>query len=1321
MVIKRAIITIVTLLALLSVLIYVGIPIPLSPFADRLERLTGSMLGRNVTIGGPVRLVVSLHPSLQIGDLTIDNPPDWATEQTFLRAHEGSGSIDLLALLRGKIRIESLMLDRVAIDLVTRSDRSTNFSFASSPQTSDDEPSGHEFTGLDLVSLSDIKIRYLDEFSGRHYIFTIDQAQGSGTPDTPLQLSASGNFGTLPYSVDIEGGIMADLLSGEGSWPLTKGRLLVGEISLEVNGALDLDRSGEGGFLSLALEGENLGDIDELFDFSFPDPGKFSLSTDIGVAPAFFQFTNLTLETRAGDIVGDLVVSLHDLRPLVGGNLSVMVTALQEFQPAPEQSSGSEATSEGGGAGEIELPWHLLDAFDTDLVIKVGDISAGGFKLGNIKTTISLVDGELIIPLDLNLVDMPIRARLEASGGAPSPGVSGFITSPGADLGLILEQFDTQAGWDGELGSLIMKGASSGISVDELLRNLSLSLSLKDSTLTREGESVISADDLAIDLQSQKALLLSAQGSLLDTVLDFRASMADSALRVDLQACDSELTLEGRKAEEYGGASQFELELVGEKLCGLLHPVARFIDENPRFSATASGNLSNEGFKLDVEQISVADLKADGHLLLQQGAGELPRITGAIRSPRIDLAHILAQMEEETSEEAPPETDESVFEDEAEDQQQYEQVRELIAEILATEITPVKRFLSTEVQLKIEVREVITGMIGVSDVALSIEAEQGKLRHSPFQARIGGSLFNGSVAIDLSDAVPSAHLDLETDNFSLDELLGEFNFEEIPEIRAAHVGLDMSFEGKTVKDLLLKAHYHARLEEGRIEIDREPLAPLLLTISEADYVAFPYQPAMLTVRGEVNDLPVRFESTSSGFFARGTEKPVILSLLGSVGDNRFDAEGRINRHKDSQESFRLSSTVYGSRMDTLNDILGLNLPPLGPFEIGGALASRAEKSVGLYDMEVKIGASSLWGEMILTVLPGLNEQGKPRINLESRLEALTVQLNDFQFGQWSPVTGTDQEPPTADSRVSAVSEPVETSYNLFSAEVAERIDATLNIDVQEVLSGEDRLGQGNLVATLEKGVFILDDLQLDIPGGTVQIKGKLLPQDENIGVELLMNIEDFDYGILVRRTKPESTLKGNLNLMLELQSEVAKGASLNDNINGRFRFGIVPEEFRAGILDLWAVNIITAALPVMMKGSSSVVNCLAGDFTLEESLMEPELFLLDTSNMRVNGKGKINLRTNEINFVLKPKPKSAQFFSLATPVAVTGSILNPDIGVTTAAVIATIFRQPISIVTVPFQWLFTDNLEKDGKTVCSNAMQWVREASDGGEQESTPE
>ena len=74
---------------------------------------------------------------------------------------------------------------------------------------------------------------------------------------------------------------------------------------------------------------------------------------------------------------------------------------------------------------------------------------------------------------------------------------------------------------------------------------------------------------------------------------------------------------------------------------------------------------------------------------------------------------------------------------------------------------------------------------------------------------------------------------------------------------------------------------------------------------------------------------------------------------------------------------------------------------------------------------------------------------------------------------------------------------------------------------------------------------------------------------------------------------------------------------------------------------------------------------------------------------------------------MKPTPKSAQFFSLATPISITGTIIKPDIGVTPAGVVSTIFRQAISVVTVPFQWVFSDKMEAGGKKVCSAAMQWV--------------
>src|SRR5210317_767835 len=147
----------VSLLAILSVLVYVGIPIPLGSLDSRLERLAGSLLDREVRIGGPSRLIFSLHPSLTIKDLSIGNPVNWNSSEPFLRAHEGTARIDLLALFKGQIRIEALELEKVTVNLITGPTRETNFSFAPSEQSLDSDRKGHEFTGLDTVRLSEIQ------------------------------------------------------------------------------------------------------------------------------------------------------------------------------------------------------------------------------------------------------------------------------------------------------------------------------------------------------------------------------------------------------------------------------------------------------------------------------------------------------------------------------------------------------------------------------------------------------------------------------------------------------------------------------------------------------------------------------------------------------------------------------------------------------------------------------------------------------------------------------------------------------------------------------------------------------------------------------------------------------------------------------------------------------------------------------------------------------------------------------------------------------------------------------------------------------------
>ena len=59
---------------------------------------------------------------------------------------------------------------------------------------------------------------------------------------------------------------------------------------------------------------------------------------------------------------------------------------------------------------------------------------------------------------------------------------------------------------------------------------------------------------------------------------------------------------------------------------------------------------------------------------------------------------------------------------------------------------------------------------------------------------------------------------------------------------------------------------------------------------------------------------------------------------------------------------------------------------------------------------------------------------------------------------------------------------------------------------------------------------------------------------------------------------------------------------LKDHVNGKLRIGVIPEDLESGIVDLWAVNILSAALPAVMKGSESEVNCLAGDFIFNDGV-----------------------------------------------------------------------------------------------------------------------
>jgi hypothetical protein len=149
---------------------------------------------------------------------------------------------------------------------------------------------------------------------------------------------------------------------------------------------------------------------------------------------------------------------------------------------------------------------------------------------------------------------------------------------------------------------------------------------------------------------------------------------------------------------------------------------------------------------------------------------------------------------------------------------------------------------------------------------------------------------------------------------------------------------------------------------------------------------------------------------------------------------------------------------------------------------------------------------------------------------------------------------------------------------------------------------------------------------------------------------------------------------------------------------------IVPKDFESGLFELWAVNLLAAALPEVDSEKTSVVNCAIFQFDIEDGIMKENAIFADTTKMQVSGKANANFKTKEVYLAMRPRAKKPEFFSLATPIQVKGTFTDYQIGVQAGGLIGTALRFITSPVVVPIQRVFTERAPADGKAACSAAM-----------------
>jgi hypothetical protein len=436
---------------------------------------------------------------------------------------------------------------------------------------------------------------------------------------------------------------------------------------------------------------------------------------------------------------------------------------------------------------------------------------------------------------------------------------------------------------------------------------------------------------------------------------------------------------------------------------------------------------------------------------------------------------------------------------------------------------------------------------------------------------------------------------------------------------------------------------------GRLAIDegsatfrdahRTDLALTLRTLA-GDAAASTFGVA-LTGKGLYKGLPLALSARGGALLAlRQANQPYPIEASGTVGSTHFRVDGMLLdplRLKGEQLNF----SIAGSDLALLFPLIGVPLPPTGPYKLAGFL-DHAGDVWTFRRFKGTLGQSDLAGDFSV-------DRGKRPQKLTASLVSRTLVLQDLAGFIGAKVEG---RPGTAARKTFLAAEPFEVD-KLMAADVDVKfrgdrvVTASLpldNMNAHLVISGgkvklaplDFGVAGGNLVSVIE-----MDGRQPRM-ATRAQITAKALRLDKMFPKSRLAA---SDTGTLGGR----ATLAGNGNSLAQMLASADGEAA------------VIMEGGSVGELALRMSNLdIANSLLLMLGGDKQVsVRCMVGIFNASAGKFNVKTLVMDTAKVNMTGTGHVDFTDESLHLSLASKSKGFSLASLRGPIAVTGSFLQP--------------------------------------------------------------
>ncbi|EIZ81139.1 hypothetical protein WSK_0291 [Novosphingobium sp. Rr 2-17] len=439
----------------------------------RFERIAGSVLERQVKVGGDFQLYLApFNIKFVAEDMTISNP-DWARARNFFSAKRIDTRIRVIPLIFGKREMKTLLLDQgqVALEWDKQHKRNT-WTFG------DPNKKGEPMT-IPSIERGLLARTHLDYRDPRMTLVTAVDFETLKATDTrfanDIRFTGTGSMRAKPFR------FKGRLLSPNATIAGGSNRLTVhgwaDRTSVDIAGTLPGATQLKGSDLKLKVRGYNLASLFDYLGVAIPETRSYRMASDLTYDGEWWRFTALKGVFGSSDLAGSFRVGQPDERLKIIADLSTRSLDLIDvgpfigYNPEKLDAQGAKAAVEKvKGVPRIlpDSPLRIdaISRFDADVRYRVAQIRNHNFPVSDIDVTVGLDRSLLTLkPLTANVASGKLTAGISVDARGKAVVTAYDIRLSPTPMGKLLARFGVdQAGTSGTLSARIqMKGTGDSL------------------------------------------------------------------------------------------------------------------------------------------------------------------------------------------------------------------------------------------------------------------------------------------------------------------------------------------------------------------------------------------------------------------------------------------------------------------------------------------------------------------------------------------------------------------------------------------------------------------------------------------------------------------------------------------------------------------------------------------------------------------------------------------------------------------------------------------------------------------------------------------